>query len=547
VTGRASSGGWAIDVEAVRPVSAGAIAWRSGGRWALTIVVKATFAIVDDGPAELVTPVPLRSSEQFAEGALSPSPPLVEEPDLAPYKPQVDVTFVGCVHAPRPVQALRARLAVYGEDGGIDRSLQAVGDRAGPGAAPVPFRQMPLGWDRTWASPDNPAGITPGSGRQPNVVDPASPSAAVGLGPIARAWPARARLLGAVDRRWIEGRMPEIPHDFRWEWFQAAPPGQRLARLRGAETILLENLLQDRPRVRTRLPAVRGCARLHAAWTGAEGQPLELVADTLAIDGEIASFSIVWRASVPLPRADASLDGARVVAGVELPGLPMPMPLSAPAPAPALAPPSAPGSGTMALSPEDAMRLLATAPRPVPFGGEGPPPARSIASTLRSAGTTGEIDPPTQPAMAIPIVAAPPPPPPEEATRQMSVGHLLGEHGASIDLGPHPGSHRPDRPPAAAPAGGSPTTMALTPEQASAMLAAAGRQLAASGGFPPPASHGAPSRPLPVPPPPVAVPPRAPGPPIDDDDVDSTGATFALTPEEAQRMVAEGAARKSRG
>lgn len=574
MTGGVSSGGWAIAVEAVQPVASGAIAWRSGrDRWAIAVIVKATFSIVDDGPAELVAPAPLARVERFADGAAGGA--LLEEPDLAPYKPQVDVTFVGSVHAARPVQALRARLAVVGDDGGIDRSLQAVGDRSAPGAAPLPFRQMPVRWDRTWATADNPVGVAPGGPRQANLVDPAAPAAAVSLGPIARGWPSRARLLGGADRRWIESRTPEIPHDFRWEYFQAAPAGQRLARLRGTETMVLENLLAGRPRVRTRLPSVRGCARLHAPWTAADGQLLDLVADTLVIDGDAGSFSITWRASVPLPGADASLEGARVLAGIDMPGAPMPW--SGPAPSraaasstPAVAP-AVDGPGTtMALTPEDAMRLLASAPRAVPFGSGHagfPPPApppppsspgvasappiappRSHAGTLPSPGTpspASSLDPPTRP--AIPVVAPPPPGAVEEATRQMSVrGLLADEETATLDVGPLRAELMPGL--AAAPPA-APTTMALTPEQASAMLAAAGRQLGASGGFPPPLGPPPgppPPRPLPVPPPPVAAPPPPPPPPADaDDDVDTSGATFALTPEQAQRMMAEAAARKN--
>lgn len=619
----ATSSGWAVRVDAVRPVAAGAIAWQSGDRWSLTVMVKATFSIVEEGLAELIAPAALCMEERFArEGA--PSSP-IEEPDLAPYKPQVDVTFVGSVHAPHPVQALRARIAVAGSDRGIDKSVQIVGDRVGASAAPRPFRQMQLGWERTWGSPDNPIGVTAGSLYQPNVVDPANPSAAVGLGPIARSWASRARLLGSLDPRWIDARTPHLPQGFAWEFFQAAPRDQRMTRLTGSETLLLENLLEGQPRMRTRLPSARGCARLHAPWAAAEGQTLDLAADTLKIDGDVHTVSIVWRASVPLPHGEASLRDAQVVAGVELPGFPMPWPsprslpgarresssamqavarqtsgggapaarasspgharisssglprvhddddgaegtalLQRPAAAPAgppLSPPSAPVGGTLALTPEDAQRLLASAPRhAIPHARPEPvvpnPLARSPAATMPSPGEGSRrgLDPPTRP-LPIAVIAAPPPPPaPEEATRQMSVASILADeitHASLAGLAPSQPESAPSAPSASQPQ--SQSTMALTPEQAAAMLASVGRHSTPHGAFPQPLAAP------PLGPPATATPARVPPmvkqetlpsasavaarggtpPPATVEDVDTSGETFALTPEQAQRMIAE--------
>ncbi len=541
----ATSSGWALRVEAVRPVAAGAFAWRCGELTSLTVVIKATFSIVEEGLAELIAPAPLCLEERFAtEG--SPSSP-VEEPDLAPYKPQVDVTFVGSVHAQHPVQALRARLAVAGTGEGIDKSVQIVGDRVGASAAPRPFRQMQLGWERTWGSSDNPIGVTVGSLYQPNVIDPQKPSVPVGLGPIARSWAPRARLLGSLDPRWVDARTPHLPHSFAWEFFQAAPRDQRLTRLSGSETILLENLLEGRPRLRTRLPAARACARLHAGWTAPDGQPLDLAADTLKIDGDAQTVSIVWRASLPLP-ADASLHDAHVVAGVELPGFPMPSPRSVGRRASSTGVPVTSTPGTLALTPEDAQRLLASAPRPPAFS------VRSPAATLLSPGgdpARRGLDPPTR-ELPIPVIDAPPEPhlrpPPEEATRQMSVARILADE-ATHESDParssgSPGSAAPSVPQ-------STSTLALTPEQASAMLASVGRHVTpgAPGGFPAPL-------PPPLTPPPMvkqdtrtsvaAIAPGAVAPPPRIEDVDTSGETFALTPEQAQRLLADAAAKKRR-
>lgn len=681
-----SSSVWPVVVETVRPVSAGAMAWRCGDRWSLSVAVKATFALIEEGVCELVGPVPLARHERFAQAAVAgTAPAIVEDTDVVPYRPQVDVTFSGSVHAPHPVQALRARLAVIGPSDGIDKSVQAVGDRVGH-AAPRPFRQMPLGWERAWAGADNPAGVKPGTAQQPNVLDPRNGDLPIGLGPIPRSWPSRARFVGSMDPRLLDGPVPSVPQSFAWEFYQGSPRDQRLGRLSGSETIMLENLLEGRPRLRTRLPGPRGRARLHAPWTSPEGQMLDLAADALIIDGETQSLSIVWRASVPLPHGERSLDGARVVTGVELPGFPMPWSgssvsgthaavvppaaasgvgqqlqrppslanaQSAGRPPPPPPPPPAPSSlglpraysddgpaegtelldtyasagpsiklagaaampaamsgpapaptsnSTMALTPEEAMRLIASAPRHMPFPGAGPPPppppppsqavaippavSRIPATTMPSrvepaVAAPRQTDSPTRP---IPIAQAfQAPPPVEERTRQIELKSVFAAEETTT-AEPESGMTRPHQARPARPTTGSPmsagalsggptsgptsaSTMALTPEQAQAMIAAAAAQRGAppTFGAPPPAPPPPPSAlpALPGPPPPMpshggfpAPPPRVAPPPMvkqdtlpstaaADGDVDASGATFALTPEQAQQMI-EDAKRRQR-
>jgi len=664
-----SSSVWPVVVETVRPVSAGAMAWRCGDRWSLSVVVKATFALVEEGTAELIGPAPLVRHERFADAGSAPA--FVEDTDLVPYRPQVDVTFSGAVHAAHPVQAIRARLAVVGPSEGFDKSIQAVGDRVGH-AAPRPFRQMPIGWQRSWATSDNPAGVKPGGSHQANIIDPRSSDAATSLGPIPRSWPSRARLIAAIDPRPLDGGVPNIPQGFAWEYYQGSPRDQRLGRLEGSETIVLENLLEGRPRLRTRLPAPRGRARLYGPWAPAEGLMLDLAADALIIDGETQSLSIVWRASVPLSHGERSLDGVRVVTGVELPGFPMPwsgssisgthpapqapqspqphrppslsglqavgrapVPLSqlprayeddaaaegtalldtharpgiqfagaASLPSAAIGPAPAPTSNsTMALTPEEAMRLIASAPRHMPFPGSGlgvppppppppppigtPVPARHPAMTMpsRTDPNLPHARPQDSSMRAVQIGQPYPPPPTEERTRQIELKSVFATEETS-SLEPNSAMTRPHQAPAprsqagfmssGPPASTSASTMALTPEQAQAMIAAAAAQ---RGGPLPPPMFGAPQGPGPIagsypsqpamppspqhqiPPPTTAaghggfpVPPRIAPPdmlkqdtlpsasavghgPPDSGEVDAAGATMALTPEQAQRMI----------
>ncbi len=136
-------------------------------------------------------------------------------------------------------------------------------------------------------------------------------------------WPSRRRLLGRTPHKALEGPILEIPDDFDWSYFQAAPPDQRVEALVGDEWLVLAGLHPTLAALRTRLPGARAVALVHglSAFGVTEGQPLDLVLDTLHVDGDRQSCSLVWRRSFPLAE-EAALAAVRVVVGVEVPGAP---------------------------------------------------------------------------------------------------------------------------------------------------------------------------------------------------------------------------------
>ncbi len=92
------------------------------------------------------------------------------------------------------------------------------------------------------------------------------------------------------------------------------------------------------PRVQTRLPG----ARAEARWAASSGpaRAVDMVADTLVIDADRQSCSVIWRGSFVLAEAP---ERARIEAGLALPGHPIPWPEAAPVIAvPALPPAQAP-------------------------------------------------------------------------------------------------------------------------------------------------------------------------------------------------------------
>jgi hypothetical protein len=204
------------------------------------------------------------------------------------------------------------RLGIYrGEHVLLYKQLVAQGDDAGA----IPFEKMSLCYERSavGAHGENPAGVHPTS-RPPNVFDPRRPHLPAGFGPIAGSWPTRARLLGAFDPTRLEDPILELPDDFPWLFFQAAPSDQRLGFLRGDETIVIDGMTASTPSIESQLPGLSGVARVHTRAQGAgPGEPISLFADTLSIDADMLCCSMIWRGTLVL-RGDAEPGELLVVA-----------------------------------------------------------------------------------------------------------------------------------------------------------------------------------------------------------------------------------------
>ena len=359
-----------VDVSALAgsPITCGSVVYRHRGQLRVTAVVKARFRLVHDGPATVASPEEIRAEEEHHGG--DPAGSLRSASDLVPHRPRADVVFVGHAHAGAgAAPASSARLAVFRERALIDKTIHVYGDwsdAAGggaPGAAPRPFERMPLVYERAYASPGDRSSVAnPVGTPRPNLVDPRDPRRPIGFGPIARAWPIRARLLGEADRRALDAPLPELSDAFDWRYFQAAPPDQQVDALQGDEWIVLDGLHPSRARIQTRLPSAAPVARVHRrTGPGADGgQPLALVLDTLAIDGDQQACDLVWRGSVPVPEGEAGLPLLQILVGLKLPER---RPARAPAPK------------TAVLSMPDHLRANAAPATPFEGGNEAPAPS----------------------------------------------------------------------------------------------------------------------------------------------------------------------------
>jgi hypothetical protein len=436
--GAAAAAG-APGVSAIPPAKGTLVPFRLGGELRVAVVVKAAFVIVPEGPMALAEPEDVITTEVHLGNSLARSVRLT--PDTAPRLPRADVLLTGHACAPegQTVRWMPVRLAVFRERALVDKTIYVYGDDGGS----VPFDRIPLVYERAHGGlgqPENPLGTgTLELSSKPNLVHPERADQVACFAPIARTWPARRKLAGAIDRKALDAPIPDIPAGFDFTYYQAAPVDQRPPHLHGDEWLVLEGMSPTAPRIRSRLPTARAHARLHGLPGTPEGAPLELAADTLRIEADRMGCTVVWRADFAVPSEEA-LAGLRVVVAVETEAMPVVWPDEAsPAPPPEPVPVSLPQEvielDADALIPLSTVTLEAAPadeapPAPiVPFvpasapGGALPPrastlvlPAERLGDTLAiTADVTSMANAPSLPfARAVPT--APPPqwaPPPE--------------------------------------------------------------------------------------------------------------------------------------
>lgn len=126
-----------------------------------------------------------------------------------------------------------------------------------------------------------------------------------GVGVIAKPWSPRLALAGTFDAKWLETTWPRMPADFDMAYWNGAHPRMQCPHLFGGERVTLSNVAApgtaplegDRSVIRFEIPDVNAAVRLktRAGQTGWGG----LTIDTLIIDAEARTVSVVWRLSLP--------------------------------------------------------------------------------------------------------------------------------------------------------------------------------------------------------------------------------------------------------
>jgi len=312
-----------VDIFCACPFAVALLGWEPApGRRSLSVCVKATFVLVPGAPSTIA---PLQEPFRI-DGASGAAP------DLVPFKPRVDVLFTGHAHAPggAPTDSLIARARV----GAFRKSLSINGDRTWvpsfdglrPSVA-VPFRHMPLSYERAVRTGENLTGVDISQGAEPNC--PLANIAAIadqggetpGLAPIPLAWRALRLGIGDAGLVWASraGLVPgPPPAGFDFRLFNAAPAEQQLDDLPPGAEVILENLHPELPRLETRLPALR--VKLFRRPPRSESS-LEVPTrcDTLWIDTDRGLAMLLWRGAVLVEGAGDDSVG-RLVVTAELEG-----------------------------------------------------------------------------------------------------------------------------------------------------------------------------------------------------------------------------------
>ena len=128
-----------------------------------------------------------------------------------------------------------------------------------------------------------------------------------GFGVISKPWQPRLKLAGTYDDAWRRERWPHSPPDFNIAYWNGANPSMQCQYLRGRERVTLMNLLpphapgtqreNDATFARFQLPAVDAVLELRG-----ESEPfvhLKMPIDTLTLDLEAMTVSLVWRTHIP--------------------------------------------------------------------------------------------------------------------------------------------------------------------------------------------------------------------------------------------------------
>jgi hypothetical protein len=312
-----------VEIFCACPFPVATLAWEpAASRASVTVCVKATFVLAPG----VATLAPLQEPIRLEA-------PSADAPDVVPYKPRADIVLAGHAHAPggAPTDSLLARVRV----GAWRKSLSINGDRTWvpsfdglrPSVA-VPFRRMPLVYERAVRAGENLVGVDISQGAEQS--RPLANIAAIadqggetpGLAPIPFGFRVLHIGLGDAGILWasragVAAGPPPEAFDFRI--FNAAPIEQQVDEIPPGVSMLLENLHPEFAQLETRLPHLVVKVFLRGPRDSASSE-VAARCDTLSIDTDRGLAFAVWRAVFPAPEPEARLvvvaeaEGERIAA-----------------------------------------------------------------------------------------------------------------------------------------------------------------------------------------------------------------------------------------
>ncbi len=300
------------------------------GQERIVVAIKGTFAFPHDGgePRLHGEQTPLVMADEFT-GDPGFSATLYEA-EFPPYKHRCDVVLNGSAYAPGGVPAERVRVGI--RVGSLEKAFDVIGDRVwaeglGVPTDPTPFVVKRITYDSAFGGTDaapnddslgvaleaNPVGTGYYPIRKeyglaglplPNTeeighpcISPTGKYRPMSFGVIGRAFKQRADYAGTYDQVWQDDVFPFLPSDFDARYYQCVPTDQQMEYPQGGEVIDLFNLT---PEGRTSFALPRQAVPVEFTNTELKRTEMSAVLDTVFIEPDERSLSLVWRASIPL-------------------------------------------------------------------------------------------------------------------------------------------------------------------------------------------------------------------------------------------------------
>jgi hypothetical protein len=287
------------------------IAWIAGKKDhpadSLTLCVKATFQLVPDAVA-VAAETQMLMGDIYIDDDINKG--LLYDSDFAYFKENADLLLKGTCYTPEAIPV--AKCSVCFAVAGTQKTLKVYGTRyASPGllgdsaSSAELFTSMPLSHENTYGGIGYQKNAV-GKGRDkdengltwwPNVVDPnLGDKEPAGFGPINRISSQRTSKLGNYGGDYMEKRWPWFAEDFDWAYFNAATEDMQYSGyLTGDETLFMENLHPSISEYRSQLPGLTPRCFLQEHEGGEDFREVEMNLDTLYVDMDSETLSLVWR------------------------------------------------------------------------------------------------------------------------------------------------------------------------------------------------------------------------------------------------------------
>ena len=297
------------------------------GRESCVVVVKGTFYTNADGDLTLSSEQQpfVHADEHYGD----PETTCIRyECDFAPEKPMAEVLVVGKAMPPNGSSARQLRVGL--EVQGRTKEAVVFGDRhwarylGSPTITdPLPFRELPLTFDRAFGGIDESQG--PGSisceprnlvgtgfsaSRRPAEVEGMPlpnverPSQLVqtyrdhpeplGFGVVGRSWKQRVSFAGTYDQHWLDQQCPFLPEDFDSRYFMSAANDQWFPHFSGGELVRCVHMAKEAI-VQYRLPRISIPVRYLFRDHSVEQQAM---CDTVIVEPHAGRALILWRTRV---------------------------------------------------------------------------------------------------------------------------------------------------------------------------------------------------------------------------------------------------------